>query len=261
MTVSSPQPNHISHINLAQHQDALQWRSRLHIAHGVGWLADYEIYATMQAALRELFAAQEFPDEVTEAELRYERDELGKPYVTWRGAVGAWAEARGVEARHLHVSNTHDGGAHIVLAAYHADLIGVGIDAVYLPRLTQPGKDGAYLHRFAARFMSETERAAFEQASAGEDLEALRLRVAAHFSLMEAGSKALGTGLKIGVGMGRETSLPKQSIGVQTVEPNVQMLFDAEAQARMNHLGARRAEAHWSADDTFLISVVFLWRW
>lgn len=215
----------------------------------------------MQAALRELFAAQEFPDEVTEAELRYERDELGKPYVTWRGAVGAWAEARGVEARHLHVSNTHDGGAHIVLAAYHADLIGVGIDAVYLPRLAQPGKDGAYLHRFAARFMSETERAAFEQASAGEDLEALRLRVAAHFSLMEAGSKALGTGLKIGVGMGRETSLPKQSIGVQTVEPNVQMLFDAEAQARMNHLGARRAEAHWSADDTFLISVVFLWRW
>ena len=126
-----------------------------------------------------------------------------------------------------------------VIAAYHADLAGIGIDAVYLPRLMRQGKEETYLRRFAARFMSEREKSAFAQASAGESLEALRLRAAAHFSLMEAGSKALGTGLKIGGGMGRETSLPKQSIGVLEMGPAAQMLFEGEALTRLQELGRR----------------------
>lgn len=255
---------HQNPVNLVQHADALRWRSRLTIAHGVGWLADYEYYAAMQAAVHQLFEAQAFPDSYTEADLWYERDLLGKPFITWRGTVGTWAEERGLAAKHLHVSNTHDGGAHVVIAAYHPDMVGIGIDAVYLPRLMQSGKDEVYQRRFAARFMSERERIGFEQASGEDTLEELRLRAAAHFSLMEAGSKALGTGLKIGGGMGRETSLPKQSIGVQRLEPrlesNVEMLFEREALARLAELDAVRAEAYWSADDTFLISVVLLWR-
>ena len=251
-------------VNLVQHADALRWRGRLAVAHGVGWLADYETYAAMQAAVHQLFAAQAFPLNYTEADLWYERDLLGKPFVTWRGIVQSWATARGLEAKHLHVSNTHDGGAHIVVAAHHPDLAGIGIDAVYLPRLMQAGKDAVYLRRFAARFMSERERLAFEQASGEDSLEALRLRAAAHFSLMEAGSKALGTGLKIGGGMGRETSLPKQSIGVQRLEPGLEpdakMLFEGDALKRLDELGAIRAEAYWSADAEFLISVVLLWK-
>ena len=214
----------------------------------------------MQAALRELFAEQEFPTEITSGELWYERDWLGKPFVSWRGSVGAWAEERGLNLKHLHVSNTHDGGAQIVIAAYHPELVGIGIDAVYMPRLMQPGKGEEYMRRFAARFMSAREKKAFLQASEGENLDELRLRTAAHFSLMEAGSKALGTGLKIGVGMGRETSLPKQSIGVLRLEPDVEMLFESEAQVQLNVLGASRAEAYWGANAEFLVSAVLLWR-
>ena len=87
----------------------------------------------------------------------------------------------------------------------------------------------------------------------------LRLRVAAHFSLMEAASKALGTGLKIGGGMGSPASLPKQSLGVSALEPKVTFLLDGMARQRMDELGATHCTGYWSADDEFLVSVALLW--
>jgi phosphopantetheinyl transferase (holo-ACP synthase) len=214
----------------------------------------------MHLAVRALFGAAGFPARVEDRELQWRRDWLGRPFVTWAGAVAAWAEERGTDCRHLHVSNTHDGGAHLVLAAYAETLVGVGIDAVHLPRLRRPGKDGAYLRQFAAKFMAAEEREAFETAAAQDDEEQLRIRVAAHFSLMEAASKACGTGLKIGAGMGRPTSLPKQSLGVHSLTPDVELLFGPEARTRLETLGATRWEGHWSADDAYLISAALLWR-
>ena len=38
------------------------------------------------------------------------------------------------------------------------------------------------------------------------------------------------------------------------------LLFEGEALARLDVLGAKRAEAYWSADEEFLISVVLLWK-
>ncbi len=246
------------------HSGALAWRRSLMVAHGVGWREHFEVEATMRDAVGALFKGADFPVTYDADDLRYERDDLGKPFVTWHGIVEEWAEANGRAEHALHISNTHDGGAHIVLAAYHPDLVGVGIDAVHLPRLMSAQKDAAYLRRFAARFMSAQEQSGFETANAGDDLSLLRLRTAAHFSLMEAASKACGTGLKIGAGMGRATSLPKQSLGVDTLsfgmgEANL-LLVEGEALARLETLGAKRAEAYWSADEEFLVSVVFLWK-
>lgn len=249
-----------SEANLTFYSEALQWRKQLSAPHAVAWLDSHQVYTTLQAALQTLFAAEDFPDTYPERELRYERDLLGKPYVTWDGSVAEWALARGLVSSHLHISNTHDGGAHIVVAAYDRSLVGVGIDAVYLPRLIAPEKDAVYVGRFASRFMSAREKAAFDAASVGEGLEALRLRAAAHFSLMEAASKACGTGLKIGAGMGLVTSLPKQTLGVLSLGSVVELLFEGEAAARLETMGACRAEAYWSADKTFLTSVVFLWK-
>ncbi len=196
------------------------------------------------------------------------RDALGRPFIEWTGALANWAELNGMLSRHLHVSNTHDGGAHIVIAAYDTELVGIGIDAVWLPRLRRPGKDRLHLLRFASRFMCPEEWAAFQ---AGQDTpwsvspsidpdESLRLRVAAHFSLMEAASKACGTGLKMGVGMGRETSLPKQSVGVLRLSPTVELLFGPEAVERLRQLGMARYEACVYADAEFLVSAVALYR-
>ena len=211
-------------------------------------------------ALQSLFAAQDFPTEHAEEDLHWRRDALGKPYLQWSGQVAEWAAARGYDSRCLHVSNTHDGPAHIVLLAYDETLVGIGVDAVYLPRLRLPGKEAAYLRRFARQFMAEEELAAFAAATLETDEEGLRIRVAAHFSLMEAASKACGTGLKIGVGMGAATSLPKASLGALRLEPQVELLIGPEAQARLTALGATRQAGYWGADDDTLLSAVFLWR-
>jgi phosphopantetheinyl transferase (holo-ACP synthase) len=266
-------------------------------------------YAAARLAIERLWRGADFPTGASSG-LFWRRDALGRPYIGWSREAATWAEANGLESRHLHVSNTHDGGAHIVIAAYSRDLVGIGIDAVWLPRLRRPGKDAAYFRRFARQFMSPEEWTAFESgtdhpfapwSSARTDLlshqhgepqdtayilslknsnaevhastqrapaseiqsdpdEPLRVRVAAHFSLMEAASKACGTGLRIGVGMGRETSLPKQSLGALRVAPQVELVFGPEARSRLNAIGASHYESCVHGSSEFLISVVALYR-
>jgi phosphopantetheinyl transferase (holo-ACP synthase) len=258
---------------IARHADALQWSARLAVPHALAWLEDAlpedganpispessQLQSAAHITLHGLFAPEGLDAEMAEG-LRWRRDSLGKPYVEWEGPLAAWASRSGRQAGHFHVSNSHDGGTHLVLAAYSEDLVGLGIDLVYLPRLRRPGKDITYLRRFARQFMSETEWRSFIAASEDDMEEALRRRVAAHFSLMESASKACGTGLKIGAGMGRPTSLSKQALGVRRLEPDVDLLFDSEAQARLRHLGANRWEGDWSVDHEYLVSVVLLWR-
>jgi phosphopantetheinyl transferase (holo-ACP synthase) len=230
-------------------------------------------------ALERLFGADRLPAGA-EADLILCRDPLGKPFLQWSGRMAAWAASEPA-CRNLHISNTHDGGAHIVIAAHDPSLVGVGIDAVWLPRLRRPGKDRDYLLRFARQFMSAEEWQGFRAADeaegdpvfgvrcsgfqgsrppAADPDEGLRVRVAAHFSLMEAASKALGTGLKIGVGMGRETSLPKQSLGALRLHPDVRLLFEGKAVARLEALGAVRCEADVWCYSEFLVSAVALYR-
>lgn len=214
-------------------------------------------YSAVQRAVAPLFG-DEFPVASAETDIHWQRDDLGKPYIEWRGRVAAWAEENDMSAQYLHVSNSHDGTYHLILSAYHPQLAGVGIDLVHLPRLR--GRDAAYLHRFAAHFMGPEELAAFTASSARDGDETLLRRVAAHFSLMEAASKACGTGLKIGGGMGRPTSLRKQSLGALAVLPQVELFCDASAQARWQTLGAARSEGFWECDGDYLVSAVLLWR-
>jgi phosphopantetheinyl transferase (holo-ACP synthase) len=211
-------------------------------------------------ALSALFATEEFPAEGSEREICWRRDPLGKPYVTWHGRVAAWAKSCGRRVQHLHISNAHDGGAHLVLAAYEESLVGLGVDVVHLPRLRRPGKEADYLRRFARQFMAEDEWEAFAACAAHDDIEALRVRVAAHFSFMEALSKACGTGLRLGLGMGRAASLPRRALGVADLTPPVSFLFGPEAQRRLETLGATCWEGHWGTDGEYLVSVALLRR-
>jgi len=215
-------------------------------------------YAALQVALSRLFALESFPADYAPEELLWRNDALGKPYVEWRGSLRAWAERHGHDCRHLHISNAHDGDAHLVLAAYGETLADVGIDVVYLPRLRRPGKGRDYLRRLARQFMSAAEWEEFAAVSACENEESLRVRVAAHFSLMEAASKACGTGLALGGGIGRPGSLPKRALGVR-LTPQVAFLLGPEAQRRSEALDVARWEGHWGTDGNYLVSAVLLW--
>ncbi len=184
---------------------------------------------------------------------------LGAPKIALRGAGAQWARENGLERGELHISFTHDGQAHVALACRAQGLRGVGLDLVHLPRLRAETRGRDYLLRFARQFMSDVELAVFEAASAEEDARATALRVAAHFSLMESASKALGTGLKIGGGMGKAESLPKRSIGVLRHSPHVLFTLGAEAVARMDRLRASRLEGRCAADGEYLLSAALLW--
>jgi phosphopantetheinyl transferase (holo-ACP synthase) len=249
----------------------ISWRNSLSLSHAVVWreredpresrIAERAAdTATALLALRELFVEEDFPAEAAGDDIFWKRDWRGRPYVEWQGATAAWAAERGKDCRHLHVSNTHDGNARLVFAVYSEEVVGIGIDAVYLPRLRRPGKDAAYLRRFAAQFMSVAEREAFARSAVHDDEDALRNRVAAHFSLMESASKALGTGLRLGIGMNRASALPPRSLGVTQIAPEVAFLFGTEAEARCAELGAHCCEGYWSLAGDYLVSAALLWR-
>jgi len=232
---------------------------------GVGKEADMPAVGAADRAIGRVLQSLDAP--TGSQGYRWLRNALGKPYVEWNGNIAEWARAAGRHSHHMHVSNSHDGGTHLVIAAYSADLVGLGIDLVWLPRLRKAGKDRSYFQRLARQFMSEEETCSFDLQvdepfgpTSDDPDEALRARTAAHFSLMEAASKACGTGLKIGIGMGRSTSLPKKELGVLRLAPEVELQFGPEARARLAHLGAGRYEAHVHVASERLISVVALYR-
>jgi phosphopantetheinyl transferase (holo-ACP synthase) len=207
-----------------------------------------------------MFGAEGFPVESGRKEVHWRRDAMGKPFVVWEGAAAEWARNAGRKDAHLHVSNSHDGAAHLALVAYGEEIAGLGIDVVSLPRLRRPEKGRDFLRRFARKIMSNREHEGVLPYLEAEPEEALRVRLAAHFSLMEAASKACGTGLKIGIGLGKPTSLPMHALGAERVEPDTKLLFEGAALARLEALGAQRAEGIWAVDGEFLIAVVILLR-
>lgn len=258
------------------HRDAVEWAMNPNLPVTLGWIdftreklldspkmdrrfMNFGLkHLAARAAVYQLFRALGFPNTHMPHDLAWQNDVLGKPSIEFQGEVEAWAVEHGYEDRYLHISNTNDGNAHIVMAAYGEEFAGIGIDVVHLPRLRQPGKGKAYLRRFARQFMSETEWEAFQAGSENDDEEALRIRVAAHFSLMEAASKACGTGLKMGIGMGTAYGLPKAELGAVRLRYAVEMLFGPAAKVRLNEIGATQWEGFWGADDEYLVSGVVL---
>lgn len=193
-------------------------------------------------------------------EIVLRRDENGKPFLHWTGLNIHYAESKGIRPECVHLSNSNDGGISLFFAAYDERLLGVGIDIVALSRLRAEHKNRAYLLRFVHHFMSGKELQMFEENAASESIDFLVIRAAAHFSLMESISKALGTGLKIGAGLGKPISLPKQSVGISRLTPEVAIIMETPALERMVLMGADRVEAHWGADENYLVSAALLWK-
>ena len=205
----------------------------------------------MTSAIRLALPHENFSSE----DLTLRRDPLGKPIVQFRSGSESGADVRFNSG--LHVSNTHDGDLYIALAASDNRLAGIGIDLVDLSRLRDRSED--YLKKLARRFMSDEEFDRFIAVAERESHERILIRVAAHFSLMEAASKALGTGLKVGLGMGTPHALPMRFVGVRQLEPSVRLSFQGEAMRRAKALGAVQFVAETSYDSLYLASAALLY--
>ncbi len=194
---------------------------------------------SLRAAFKHLFAGDGLPL-FTLRDLRVTHTALGQPRVLRSGPLAAWGKEAGVKAEDLHVSFSHDGGQLATLFGWAPGLRGLGIDLVHLPRLARPGKDAEFLHRFADRCMSPDEYAEFAQALPDGGIEALRMRVALAFSLKEAASKALGTGLLLGLGLGKAQSVSLASLRVRWDGPAPRVEPVREAVAALRPIRATR---------------------
>lgn len=102
------------------------------------------------------------------------------------------------------VSFTHDGGVSFVCLQVSAQQDGLGIDAVFLPRLRRPSTS-AKLGRLYSRLGGDPN----------DDGTDLGLSVARILAIKESASKALGTGLRLGLGIGRRGSLRLDQLHIQ----------------------------------------------
>lgn len=209
----------------------------------------------LRAAFRQAFAGSDLPL-FTLRDLRITHTPLGQPRPLRSGPLAAWGRQAGVRAEDLHVSFSHDGARLAALLAWLPGIRGLGIDLVHLPRLATPGKDRDYLHRFARRAMATDEYAAFAEAAACDEADELRRRVAAAFALKEAASKALGTGLLLGLGLGNAQSVALPTLRVTWGQRGPQVEADGAAACALRRIRARRLVSMVRVDGPFIVAEV-----
>jgi len=210
---------------------------------------------SLQAAFRHAFAGVGLP-RFTRHDLRITHTALGRPRPRRSGPLAVWGRLQGLRAQDLHVSFSHDGGKLVTLVGWRPGLRGLGIDLVYLPRLEHPGKDRDYLHRLARRCMAEDEYRAFAATLRSDRMEDLRFRVAVAFALKEAASKALGTGLRLGLGLGSAASPTLRSLPVAWNEAAPTVAAVGDAAAALKRIRARHLVASASAVGDFVSAEV-----
>ena len=168
--------------------------------------------------------------EIENAGLIWTNDPLGKPYLSQSTNADLPFSVPDIQ-----VSNSHDGAWSLVAVSCSIAILSIGIDIVHLPRLAHKSKD--YLIRLASKFMSRDEHTGFLHSADGLRDTEFRKLFATHFSMMEAASKALGTGLKIGMGIGARGGLPMTSIGMHHSKNGLQLSLGHAAKARLTEIG------------------------
>ncbi|HSV72562.1 MAG TPA: 4'-phosphopantetheinyl transferase superfamily protein [Chthonomonadales bacterium] len=201
-------------------------------------------HAALQISLEPLHRSGAAPDP---ALCTLTHSPRGAPIVRVRG---------GAPIARPRVSFCHEGGAHLALAGCRPELRGLGIDAVRLDRLRR--RDAGYLRRLARRFLAPAGVAALEAEERSGGREALLLGVAARFALTEAASKALGTGLRLGLGLSGSGGLLPREIGVVTWRAPARIEPGPGARRRMGALRAAHIAGHAAYDDEYAVGAVLL---
>jgi len=160
-------------------------------------------------------------------------------------------------SRHAHISVAHDGGVLAILLGGAPGLCGVGVDVVDLRRVRPWVANSRRLRRFLSRLMDEPSatRVAHDLIGCGEDDRCTA--VAVRFGLMEAVSKALGTGWTLGSKLG--DGVPCKSIGLAVRRGRARVVLREPAIQVLRRIRGRRIEASWVRTGDLVVAVAVIW--
>lgn len=144
------------------------------------------------------------------------------------------------------LSFSDDGLAGMAIAA-DPSLRGLGLDIVRLDRLSRYSADAAAAAHLLRRISAATTAAS-------------PTNLASIFALKEATAKALGTGLKVGLGLGGPHSVPFSSIEVSGSGHDRSVELHGAARTRLRSLGAHEIRVATCALPDYVIGVVGLIR-
>jgi len=158
------------------------------------------------------------------------------------------------------VSFTHDGSMRLGAVAFREDVIGLGIDVVDLCRFARYDRDEKLRDRLAERLFGTSEDRSL--AARGSDVPDAHL-LALAFSMKEAVSKALGTGLRLGLGMGGGHGLPLADIGVALCRggdgsDETDVALVRRAARRLRQIGGQRVEGRWAMRETHVLTLAIV---
>jgi phosphopantetheine--protein transferase-like protein len=129
----------------------------------------------------------------------------------------------------------------------------VGLDVLSVGRFRAACRAAGTRRRLAARVLAPSERP-----EAASCLDERILRLAARFSLKEAVSKALGTGLKLGLGLGAAHGVRMHDIHLRIETTGAAVRLLNRALGRLRRLGGGDVAAAWWTDDAYVYAVAVL---
>jgi phosphopantetheinyl transferase (holo-ACP synthase) len=175
--------------------------------------------------------------------------EWGQPRLARRPALEK--QAAPTVARHglPVVSFTHDGTMRIAAVGCASGLIGLGVDVVDRARMERYQREPRLRQRLARRVLGRE--------SEGEPTTD---SIALAFCIKEAVSKALGTGLRLGLGMGGNYGARLHDIAVTLTDTTTAVSLSGSARERARALRASSVEVHHLALPTHWLAVALLGR-
>lgn len=155
------------------------------------------------------------------------------------------------------IAISHDGGILAAALGCGAGLRGVGVDVVDLERL----RSRISTRREWERFLGHITDASVLQkrlSLPASSLEGMRAEAAVRFALMEAVSKAFGTGWTLGSDARR--GVPCKSIRIQGLRPSPRIELAHPASCIMKQMGGRRVVAQWTRTGDVVVAVAAVLR-
>ncbi|MGC8668924.1 MAG: hypothetical protein ACP5VE_12495 [Chthonomonadales bacterium] len=157
-----------------------------------------------------------------------------------------------------HISIAHDGGVLAVLVAGGSGVCGVGVDIVDLSRLRRRIESHRMLERFAGHIADGPAARRLAADWKGRTLEGGRVEAGVRFALMEAVSKALGTGWTLGRSLG--VGVPCKAIEIGRVQPAPQVTLKHPAVTVLRKTGGRRVRGLWIKSGDLIVAVAAVLR-